>query len=99
MKTLLCTCTALVFLCSADTGSAADIIVLPSESGKIIFTHKKHQDAIRDCTVCHKTAPGTIKENGQYRPHQLCIGCHEKKKAGPIDCLGCHRNTGAETDR
>jgi predicted CXXCH cytochrome family protein len=97
MKVLQYTCAVLVILSYLGTGFAADIIVLPSESGKVIFTHKKHQEAIKDCEVCHKTALGTIKEFGQYRPHKLCIGCHEKKKSGPIDCVGCHKTSGSSS--
>jgi predicted CXXCH cytochrome family protein len=93
MEGLQFTCAALMILSYVGTGFAADIIVLPSESGKVIFTHKKHQEAIKDCEVCHKTALGTIKEFGQDRPHKLCIGCHEKKKSGPIDCVGCHETS------
>jgi len=95
MKVLQFTCAALVIYSYLGTGFAADIIVLPSESGKVIFTHKKHQEAIKNCKVCHKTALGTIKEFGQCRPHKLCIGCHEKKKSGPIDCVGCHKTSGS----
>jgi len=91
MVVLQLSCVALAILCYAQIGFAADIIVFPSESGKVIFPHKEHQESIRDCKVCHKTALGTIKESGQYRPHELCIGCHEKKKSGPINCVGCHK--------
>jgi len=83
-------CAALAVLCSAETGFAADRIELPSESGNVVFPHKKHQESVRDCKVCHKTSPGTIKEAGQFRPHTLCIGCHEKGKPGPVSCANCH---------
>jgi hypothetical protein len=81
---------ALVVLCSPGNGFAADVILLPSESGNVVFPHKKHQESVRDCKVCHKTSPGTIKESGQYRPHKLCIGCHEKERSGPVNCVDCH---------
>jgi len=83
-------CAALSLLGFSWTGFAADTIVLHSESGNVVFPHKKHQESIKDCTVCHKTSLGTIRESGQYRPHKLCIGCHEKEKSGPVNCLGCH---------
>ncbi len=98
MEVLQLTCTAVVILSYLATGATPDIIEFPSETGKVIFTHKKHQEAIKDCAVCHKTAPGTIKEFEQS-PHKLCMGCHEKKKSGPIDCLVCHRIAGTEDYR
>ena len=91
MVVLQLACVALAIFSCASTGSAADKIVLPAESGNVVFPHKEHQESIRDCKVCHKTALGTIKQSGQYRPHELCIGCHEKKKSGPINCVGCHK--------
>lgn len=96
MKVLQLACAALAVLSHAGAGFAADVIVFPAESGKVVFTHKKHQEAVKDCGVCHKTAPGTMKASGQYRPHKLCIGCHEKVKSGPINCVDCHRNAGNE---
>ena len=95
LEVLQFTCAALSILFYVGTGFAADIIELPSESGKVIFTHKKHQEAIKDCEVCHKTGPGSIKKSGQFRPHKLCIGCHEKNKSGPVDCVGCHKTSGS----
>jgi predicted CXXCH cytochrome family protein len=94
MRALQFTCAALAILSYVGTGFAKDIIVLHSENGNIIFTHKKHQEAIKDCAVCHESAPGKKKIFGQYRPHKLCIGCHEKKESGPVDCVGCHKTSG-----
>jgi predicted CXXCH cytochrome family protein len=91
MRALQFTCAVLFMLPYVGTGFAADKIVLPSGSGDVIFTHKKHQEIIKDCAVCHKSAPGKIRDSGQYRPHKLCIGCHENKKSGPINCVGCHK--------
>jgi predicted CXXCH cytochrome family protein len=90
MRTLQLTWAVLAFLAYAGAGFAADVIVLPAESGKVIFTHRKHQEAVKDCTACHMSAPGKMRNSGQYRPHTLCIGCHEKKKSGPVNCVGCH---------
>lgn len=93
MKALQFACAALAILCYGGAGFSADVIFFPSETGKVTFTHKKHQEAIKDCEVCHKILPGTIREFGQY-PHKFCIGCHEEKKSGPIDCVGCHKIPG-----
>jgi len=92
MIQLVCVVLAILFcVFFASSGSAADRIVLPSASGNVVFPHKQHQEFIKNCKVCHKTEPGTIKESGQYRPHKLCIGCHEKEKSGPINCVDCHK--------
>ncbi|HOI16419.1 MAG TPA: cytochrome c3 family protein [Geobacteraceae bacterium] len=95
MQALHWTFVALGILCCVGTGFAKDVIILRSESGNVIFTHKKHQEAVKDCTTCHKTAPGSIKESGQYRPHKLCIGCHENRKSGPVNCVDCHKASGS----
>ncbi len=95
MEILKVSCAVLTVLAYAGTGSAADKIVLRAENGKVIFTHKKHQEAIKDCKVCHGTTLGSIKVFGLYRPHELCVGCHEEKKSGPINCVDCHESSGS----
>ncbi len=95
MEILKVTCAALAILAYAGTGFAADIIVLPAENGNVTFTHKKHQEAIKDCKVCHGATPGSKKVFGLYRPHELCVGCHEEMKSGPINCVDCHETSGS----
>lgn len=91
MQTLHLTFAVLVILSCAGTAVAADVIVFPAENGKVIFSHKKHQETIKDCSVCHTSTPGKMRDPGQFRPHQLCIGCHEQKKSGPVNCADCHK--------
>lgn len=91
MRSEMLTCAVLAILSSAGTAVAADIIVFPAENGKVIFSHKKHQETIKDCSACHTSTPGRMRDAGQFRPHQLCIGCHEKQKSGPVNCVGCHK--------
>ena len=75
----------------AGTAFAADVIDLPAKNGNISFPHKKHQDALKDCKVCHEKAPGKIEGFGKDAAHKLCKGCHETKKAGPTKCGECHK--------
>lgn len=97
MRALQLTCAVLAFLVYSEAGFAADVIILPAESGKVIFTHKKHQEAVKDCRACHTSAPGKMRESGDYRPHKLCIGCHVKQKSGPVNCVGCHSSAGSRS--
>ncbi len=91
MRALQFTCAVLAIISCAGTAVAADVIVFPAENGQVIFTHKKHQEVIKDCSACHTSAPGKMRSPGQFRPHKLCIGCHEGRKSGPVNCVDCHK--------
>ena len=81
---------ALTLIC-AVAAMAADVITLPAKNGNITFEHKKHQDMLKDCKLCHEKAPGKIEGLGKDWAHKTCKGCHEEKKAGPTKCGECHK--------
>ena len=81
---------ALTLIC-AVAAMAADVITLPAKNGDITFEHKKHQDRLKDCKLCHEKAPGKIEGLGKDWAHKTCKGCHEEKKAGPTKCGECHK--------
>jgi predicted CXXCH cytochrome family protein len=83
----------LALFCSSAV-QAEDVKVLPSSNaGDVTFTHKKHQERLKGCTTCHKDAQGGKIENLSKKAdaHQLCVSCHETKKAGPTKCGQCHK--------
>jgi hypothetical protein len=68
--------------------------------GPVPFNHKSHAEAFTPCTTCHhKDAPGkeehcdTCHSGGTEKEvfHEQCKGCHQKEKAGPVICNGCHK--------
>ncbi len=81
---------ALTLSC-AVAAMAADTITLTAKNGNVTFNHKKHQEALKDCKICHEKAPGKIEGFGKDVAHKLCKGCHETKKAGPTKCGECHK--------
>jgi len=89
MKTILLGAILVVF--SASSSPAADCIVLPAKMGAVNFNHKKHQELLKDCKLCHDKAPGKIEGFGKDSAHKLCKGCHEAKGAGPTGCKECHK--------
>jgi len=91
MRAFQVTCAVVAILSCTGAAFAADVIVFPAENGKVVFSHKKHQEAMKDCAACHTSTPGKMRGSGQYRPHRLCIGCHENRKTGPVNCVDCHK--------
>jgi flavoprotein len=82
---------AALTLFTAGTVMAADTITLPAKNGDITFPHKKHQELLKDCKLCHEKGPGKIEGFGKDWAHKTCKGCHEAKKAGPTKCAECHK--------
>ncbi|MCM2359831.1 MAG: cytochrome c family protein [Geobacteraceae bacterium] len=82
---------AAVTLFTASLALAADVITLPAKNGDVTFPHKKHQELLKDCKVCHEKGPGKIEGFGKDIAHKNCKGCHEEKKAGPTKCSECHK--------
>ncbi|WP_243370259.1 cytochrome c7 [Geotalea sp. SG265] len=82
--------TALVIF-AAGAAMAADTMTFPAKNGNITFDHKKHQETLKDCKICHEKGPGKIEGFGKDKAHKLCKGCHEEKKAGPTKCGECHK--------
>jgi len=80
----------LTLFCAA-TAMAADTITLPAKNGNVTFDHKKHQESLKDCKVCHEKEPGKIEGLGKDWAHKTCKGCHAEKNAGPTKCGECHK--------
>jgi cytochrome c553 len=78
-------------LMTASIGLAADMITLPAKNGDITFNHKKHQEKVANCKVCHEKAPGKIEGFGKDWAHNTCKGCHAEKGTGPTKCSECHK--------
>jgi len=76
----------LTLFCSALAMAADDVMTLPAKNGNVAFPHKKHQDALKDCKVCHENGPGKIEGFGKDWAHKNCKGCHVEKNAGPTKC-------------
>ena len=68
---------------TAGTAMAADTITLPAKNGDITFPHKKHQELLKDCKLCHEKGPGKIEGLGK--------DWAQEKKAGPTKCAECHK--------
>ena len=90
----------------ADTEKGAEEMTLVGgEKGDVWFPHRKHQDNLGDCKICHDLFPqeaGTIqklKAEGELKKKQVmnkkCLACHRKMKkagepTGPTSCNKCH---------
>lgn len=75
----------------AAVAAGPDTISLPAKNGNVAFSHKAHQDKLKDCKVCHEKGAGKIEGFGKDVAHKTCKGCHEEKKAGPTKCGECHK--------
>lgn len=75
----------------SGTVFAADVIDLPAKNGNVSFPHKKHQETLKDCKVCHEKAPGKIEGFGKDWAHKTCKGCHSDMGKGPTSCKDCHK--------
>jgi hypothetical protein len=76
----------------AGAAFAADVMEFPASMGKVTFNHKKHQEALKDCTKCHASAAGgKIEGFGKDIAHKTCKGCHQEKGQGPTGCKDCHK--------
>jgi len=90
---------------AAENTGAEKIELYGGKSGKVPFPHRRHQEKLVDCNICHAVfpqQPGSIekfKTDGKlkqkYVMNKLCTTCHrERKKAGepsgPTTCSTCH---------
>ncbi|ABL01102.1 cytochrome c7 [Pelobacter propionicus] len=76
----------------AASAFASDVIEFPSSIGKVTFTHKAHQELLKDCQKCHASpAGGTIAGFDKDWAHKTCKGCHVEMKKGPVSCKECHK--------
>lgn len=89
---------------SEDHTGMSDLKVGAGGKGKVDFPHAKHQETLKDCSICHTLFPqkiGAIEElvkQEKLKKKQVmnqCRGCHkDMKKAGkptgPTSCSKCH---------
>lgn len=88
----------------AQNKGAKEIIIPGGTTGDVTVRHHLHQNALRDCNLCHNLFPQTagivqkLKDEGKLERKKLmnqCQKCHREKvnaglKAGPVTCKGCH---------
>ena len=90
----------------AEQNRGPEVIELDGGTkGQISFPHRRHQDRLDNCQMCHAVfpqQPGAIKQlkaSGKLKKKQvmrkLCIQCHKAEKkagrtAGPTSCARCH---------
>lgn len=80
---------ALCLVAFAGTAFAADSITMKKG---VVFNHKAHSEALKDCTKCHAAATGgKIEGFGKDLAHKTCKGCHADMKKGPTSCKECHK--------
>jgi hypothetical protein len=51
---------------------------------------------VKQCVACHGATPQAQRPDLKNAFHRQCKGCHLKRRqqgqrAGPVDCLDCHR--------
>ena len=84
--------------CAAEKQNmgAEDITLEGGSKGKVPFPHRRHQDNLKDCNICHDTFPQSIgaiddyKSQGKLKKKQvmnkLCTKCHKaEKRAGKAE--------------
>ena len=92
--------------CIADQDiGAPDIELTGGKRGNVPFPHRRHQEKLEDCKICHgvfEQKAGIIEElkaQGKLKPkhvmNKLCTKCHKAKKragekTGPTTCKTCH---------
>ncbi len=101
--------TLLIFLpitaIHAASGGPHQIDIFGGKQGKVPFLHAKHQENLKDCTICHSVFPQEtdairkLKAEGTIKPKKVmnlqCIKCHKQDKRagkphGPVTCATCH---------
>ena len=90
---------------TTENKGAAEIKLPGGKRGLVPFPHRRHQDKLVDCEICHSVFPqkaGIIKKlkaEGKLKKkhvmNTLCTKCHkqkkrEGKKGGPTTCKKCH---------
>lgn len=82
---------AMLVAFAASAAFAADVVTLKTKMGDVTFNHKKHQDNLKDCKICHGEGTPAKLTLGKDKAHTLCKGCHTEKKQGPTGCKDCHK--------
>lgn len=88
-----------------ENKGAAEIKLPAGKRGDVLFPHRRHQDKLGDCNICHSVFPQkagvikALKSEGKLKKkhvmNKLCTKCHRQKKkegikSGPTTCSKCH---------
>jgi c(7)-type cytochrome triheme protein len=87
-----------------ENKGAPEISIDAASKGHVGFPHRRHQESLGDCKLCHTLFPqeaNSIRKNitaGTLKKKEVmghCRDCHSKKvaageKAGPTSCAKCH---------
>ena len=94
---------------AAKNKGAENIELYGGTRGNVSFPHRRHQEKLDDCKICHSVFPQqagiikTLKADGKlkqkYVMNKLCTKCHKERKkagqpAGPTTCTKCHIKKG-----
>lgn len=90
---------------ASPPAGAAEIVLEGGTSGDVAFPHRRHQEKLVDCNICHAAYPQKpraieeLKEQGALKKKEImnnqCTKCHKEKqgageKTGPTTCTTCH---------
>lgn len=90
---------------AADEMGAEQLNLYGGDRGDVPFPHRRHQERLADCNVCHAVFPRqqdsikTMQAAGTLFPkavmNKQCIKCHRAEKSagnpsGPTTCSKCH---------
>jgi DNA-directed RNA polymerase subunit M/transcription elongation factor TFIIS len=90
---------------AGEDPGAAEIVLQGGPSGNVLFPHRRHEEKLPDCNLCHAAYPKqpraieVLKEQGTLKKKEImntqCTKCHKERKsageaAGPTTCTGCH---------
>jgi cytochrome c-type protein NrfB len=91
---------------SGQNKGASNMVLQGGKLGNVPFSHHLHQNAIRDCNICHNLFPQAagstekLKAEGKLKKKEVmdqCVECHKKEattngnKALPTKCSECHK--------
>ncbi len=93
MKRIIAAAALTLFTAGLALAAGPDTLTFPAKMGDVTFHHKKHQDTLKDCKICHEKGPGKIEGFGKDWAHKTCKGCHADKGAGPTKCSDCHKKS------
>ena len=88
-----------------NAAGAKDIEIAGGEKGNVHFPHRKHQEGLGNCNICHSLFPKEpkaiegMKEKGDLQKKEimkgLCLKCHRAEnqkgnESAPLTCSKCH---------
>jgi Cytochrome c7 and related cytochrome c len=102
---LLLAFATLAFTPVIEKQGADEISLFGGKRGNVPFPHRRHQDILKDCSICHTMFPrekgiiDALKKEEKLKAKQvmnkLCVKCHRTKAkagepSGPRSCNTCH---------